>query len=243
MVEYRVGGSLAADDPTYIEREADHTLYTSLVKGELCYVLTSRQMGKSSLRLRTRQRLEAKGMGRCAAIDLSRMGSQQITPDQWYLGLAFDLQRKFRLSNGVDLPTWWQGLGPLPPVQKLSYWIETALLTTQPAQPLFIFLDEIDGVKGLSFSAGDFFGLVRFCYNQRAENPVYRRLNWAMFGVATPNDLVAAHQTPFNIGRAISLAGFTPDEAAPWQRGWRGWLSGPSRCWRQCSNGQGASPS
>ena len=230
MVEYRVGGSLAADDPTYIEREADRTLYRSLVKGELCYVLTSRQMGKSSLRLRTRQRLETEGMGRCAAIDLTRIGSQQITPEQWYLGLAFDLGRKFHLPDGADLPTWWQGLGPLPPVQKLSYWIETVLLATPPDQPLFVFLDEVDGVKGLSFAAGDFFGLVRFCYNQRAEHAAYRRLNWAMFGVATPHDLVAAaHQTPFNLGRAISLAGFTPAEAAPLATGLRGLAERPEQ--------------
>ncbi|MEA5449595.1 AAA-like domain-containing protein [Leptolyngbya sp. CCNP1308] len=230
MVEYRVGGSLAADDPTYIEREADRTLYRSLLQGELCYVLTSRQMGKSSLRLRTRQRLETNGMGRCAAIDLTRIGSQQISPEQWYLGLAFDLRRKFQLPDGVDLPTWWQGLGPLPPVQKLSYWIETVLLTPQPDQPLFIFLDEIDSVKGLSFGVGDFFGLVRFCYNQRAENPAYRRLNWALFGVATPHDLVTeAHQTPFNIGRAISLAGFTQAEAAPLAAGLVGLAERPEQ--------------
>lgn len=230
MVEYRVGGSLAADDPTYIEREADRTLYRSLSQGELCYVLTSRQMGKSSLRLRTRQRIETEGLGRCAAIDLTRMGSQQITPEQWYLGLAFDLRRKFHLPDGVDLPTWWQGLEPLPPVQKLSYWIETVLLTTQIDQPLFIFLDEIDSVRGLSFSAGDFFGLVRFCYNQRAEHPAYRRLNWAMFGVATSHDLVAAaHQAPFNIGRAISLTGFRLDEAAPLAAGLAGLTERPEQ--------------
>lgn len=230
MVEYRVGGSLAADDPTYIEREADRTLYRSLLRGELCYVLTSRQMGKSSLRLRTRQRLETDGMGRCAAIDLTRIGSQQISPEQWYLGLAFDLRRKFHLPEGDDLPTWWQGQGPLPPVQKLSYWIETVLLATQPDQPLFIFLDEIDSVKGLSFGVGDFFGLVRFCYNQRAENPAYRRLNWALFGVATPYDLVPeAHQTPFNIGRAISLAGFTLAEAAPLAAGLVGLAERPEQ--------------
>ncbi|WP_017300566.1 AAA-like domain-containing protein [Nodosilinea nodulosa] len=216
MVEYRVGGSLAADDPTYIEREADRTLHRSLRRGELCYVLTSRQMGKSSLRLRTRQRLETEGVGRCAAIDMTRIGSQHITPEQWYLGLAFDLRRKFGLLDGEDLPAWWHGLGPLPPVQKLSYWIETVLLGLEADYPLFIFLDEIDGVKGLSFGVGDFFGLVRFCYNQRAENPIYRRLNWALFGVATPRDLVAEeHQTPFNVGRAISLSGFTLDEAEP----------------------------
>ncbi|MBE9160590.1 AAA-like domain-containing protein [Nodosilinea sp. LEGE 06152] len=230
MVEYRVGGSLAADDPTYIEREADRTLYEALINGELCYVLTSRQMGKSSLRVRTSQRLEAEGMGRCAAIDLTRIGSQQITPEQWYLGLAFDLRRRFHLAEGGDLPTWWQGLGPLPPVQKLSHWIETVLLVTQPNQPLFIFLDEIDSVKGLSFGVGDFFGLVRFCYNQRAEHPPYRRLNWALFGVATPHDLVAeAHQTPFNIGRAISLAGFTPAEATPLAAGLVGLAERPEQ--------------
>lgn len=243
MVEYRVGGSLAADDPTYIEREADRTLYQSLLQGELCYVLTSRQMGKSSLRLRTRQRLETEGMGRCAAIDLTRIGSQQITPEQWYLGIAFDLRRKFYIADGADLPNWWQGLGPLPPVQKLSYWIETVLLTSQPDQPLFIFLDEIDSVQGLSFAAGDFFGLVRFCYNQRAEHPAYRRLNWAMFGVATPHDLVAAaHQTPFNIGRAIALTGFTPDEAAPLAAGLAGLAERPDQVLRAVLRWTGGQP-
>ncbi|MGG6242315.1 AAA-like domain-containing protein [Nodosilinea sp. AN01ver1] len=230
MVEYRVGGSLAANDPTYIEREADRTLYQALAQGALCYVLASRQMGKSSLRLRTRQRLEREGMGRCATIDMTRIGSQHITPEQWYLGLAFDLRRKFGLTDGGDLPTWWQQLGPLPPVQKLSYWIESVLLVAEPDQPLFIFLDEVDGVKGLSFAAGDFFGLVRFCYDQRAENPAYRRLNWALFGVATPRDLVAdSQQTPFNIGKAIALAGFTLGEAAGLAAGLTGLAASPDR--------------
>ncbi|PSN11439.1 hypothetical protein C7293_24315 [filamentous cyanobacterium CCT1] len=230
MVEYRVGGSLAANDPTYIEREADRTLYRALSQGELCYVLTSRQMGKSSLRLRTRQRLETEGMGRCAAIDLTRIGSQHITPEQWYLGLAFELWRRFGLAQTVNLPVWWQQLGPLPPVQKLSYWMESVLLVAEPDQPLFIFLDEIDGVKGLSFAVEDFFGLVRFCYNQRAENPAYRRLNWALFGVATPRNLVAdLQQTPFNIGKAIALAGFSLSEAAPLAAGLLGLADRPDR--------------
>ncbi len=216
MYEYCVGGSLAADDPTYIERSADDALYKALLRGEFCYVLTSRQMGKSSLRLRTRDRLEAFSHGRCASVDMTRIGSQQLSPEQWYLGLAFDLHRKFGLQTQVNLQTWWQQLGALPPVQKLSQFIEAVLLPGRPDEPLFIFLDEIDSVKGLSFAVGDFFGLVRFCYNERAENPAYRRLTWALFGVATPCDLVAdARQTPFNIGRAIALSGFSLAEAEP----------------------------
>ncbi|NJL86790.1 MAG: hypothetical protein HC886_13745 [Leptolyngbyaceae cyanobacterium SM1_1_3] len=216
MYEYRVGGSLAADDPTYIRRCADDDLYQGLLEGKFCYVLSARQMGKSSLRLRTRDRLESSGQGRCAGIDMSRIGSQHLSPEQWYQGLAFDLQRRFDLKHRVNLPAWWQQLGTLPPVQKLSQFIEEVLLSAYPDQRLFVFLDEIDSVKRLSFAVGDFFALVRFCYNQRVENPAYRQLTWALFGVATPRNLVAdAQLTPFNIGRAIQLSGFSLSEASP----------------------------
>jgi len=216
MYEYRVGGSLAVDDPTYIERDADSLLYRALVQREFCYVLTSRQMGKSSLRLRTRHRLESAGQGRCVSLDMTRIGSHQLSPEQWYLGLTFDLHRKFGLQPQVNLLAWWRQLGSLSPVQKLGQFIETVLLPAYGDQPLFIFLDEIDSVGGLSFAVDDFFGLVRFCYNERAENPAYRRLTWALFGVATPRDLVQnPRQTPFNIGQAVHLAGFSPTEAMP----------------------------
>jgi len=220
MYEYRVGGSLAADDPTYIKRHADNELYQALVRGEFCYVLSSRQMGKSSLRVQTRHRLEASGQGHCVAIDMTRIGSRQLSPEQWYQGIAFELQRKLGSQSLVNLPLWWQGLGELSPVQKLSQFIESILLQDSSQQRLFIFLDEIDSVRSLSFSVADFFGLVRFCHNARADQGHYRRLTWALFGMATPRQLVAAAgQTPFNIGHRISLKGFTLAEAAPLQAG------------------------
>lgn len=220
MIEYQVGGSLAVNNPTYIERQADQLLYDALLKGKLCYILTSRQMGKSSLRLQTRYRIETAAQGACASIDMTRIGSENVTPDQWYQGIAFDLLRSFGLYNDVDLSSWWTNQGNLSSVQKLSQFLEEVILTRIVDRQVYIFIDEIDSILSLEFPVDDFFALIRYCHNQRAENPIYNRLVWAIFGVASPSELIAdVQRTPFNVGTAIALPGFTLAETMPLMAG------------------------
>ena len=240
--EYKIGGSLPEDAPSYVFRQADSDFYQWLKDGELCYVFNSRQMGKTSLLVRTMKKLEAEDIA-CTTIDVSGRGGKDITPEQWYAGIFYTLVTDFEIGNaGELLRSWWRERSDISPVQRLDEFIEKVLLSKLKSN-IVIFIDEIDSILSLNFSSEDFFAWIRSCYEKRTRNPEYKRLTFALLGVATPSNLIPdKRRTPFNIGWAIQLNGFQLHEVSSLVKGLKKKAENPETVLKEILSWTGGQP-
>ncbi len=212
---YITGGTLRRDAACYVVRQADHDLHDGLKQGRFCYVLTARQMGKSSLMVRTAARLREEGCG-VVILDLTAIG-QNLSAEQWYRGLLG--QMGFQLELEDELIEFWRGNKEIGALQRWMRAIREAVLPRYPG-PVVIFVDEIDAVRSLPFSTDEFFAAIREFYNRRTEDEELERLTFCLLGVASPSDLIRdTRTTPFNIGQRIELHDFTEDEAVALAQG------------------------
>lgn len=210
---FQTGGSLPSESPSYVKRRADDELFHHLKNGQFCYVLTARQMGKSSLRVQTMKRLSEQGF-LCSAIDLTAIGSKNISAEQWYYSLLDRIAGDFDMYEECE--AWWVAHEKLTPVSRFLGFIEQVILEEIP-NPIVVFIDEIDTVLSLNtqeINTDDFFALIRSFYNSRDSNPKFKRLNFTLLGVASPDELMRdPARTPFNIGMPIHLENFVFEES------------------------------
>lgn len=193
----------------YVERPADRTLFAALLAGIYAYVLSSRQTGKTSLMVRTFNKLRQAGC-RCAKVDLGFMGTD-VAPDRWYQGLAVEIAEAAGRDESF-VASYFAASQRRTTVQRFTRFLRD--LVAQSPQPLIIFIDEIEGFLKLPMRlTDDFLAAIRSCYNDRDREPAYRRLSFCLLGVCTPAELIRdERRTPFNVARGIDLTDFAWEE-------------------------------
>jgi AAA domain-containing protein len=147
------GGTLKPSVPSYIERPADAEFFRRLNAGEFCFVLTARQMGKSSLMARTAAKLLRDGW-RIAILDLSALTETSKARSSgyaaiWYYGICRRLAGELEVAS--EFENWWAARDQLSEVQRFSEFLSEYLLS-HSATRIVIFIDEIDTTLNLPFT-------------------------------------------------------------------------------------------
>ena len=198
----------------YLERDADRQILEALRAGDVCHVLASRQVGKSSLKNRAVAALRAEGR-RVAVADLSGLGVQDVTEDSWCYSLARTLYRS--AGSRTDLTAIWDG-GDRETVSARLGTALRALALEDTSRPAVIVLDEIDLLIDLPFRENVLQAL-RSAINDRSVVPGMERLALCTVGVAVTTDVAPdVNHSPF-VGRAIVLDDFTREQLAPLESG------------------------
>lgn len=209
---YTVGEHLRPNAQTYVVRPGDHVLYAALKAGEFCHVLAPHQTGKTSLRVRVMEQLQKEGYT-CVAIDLAQIGSQDISPQQWYGGLMQRLVMGLPQWQ-IHLPAWLAERQFLSPVQQFSELLEQMRRDGYAqghclGHRVVIFIDELERLLRLPFGVDDFFAVLRVSLD-----PEF--LTFALFGTVTlPALLHNRDHPPVAVSRSILLTGFTLSETPP----------------------------
>ncbi|MFM7547317.1 MAG: AAA-like domain-containing protein, partial [Cyanobacteriota bacterium] len=212
---FTTGGTVQAQEGAfYLSRPADQRLLALCREMRFAYVLTPRQLGKSSLMIRTAEELLAEGF-RAVMVDLTQIGTQSQA-EAWYGDFVEVVADQLELTTNAR--AWWKREAETGLTLRLTRFFEEVVLQ-EVSEPLVIFVDEIDTTLSLAFT-DDFFAAIRYFYVARAQNSALRRLSFVLIGVATPADLIRdPKRTPFNIGERVDLRDFTPAEAAPLAQG------------------------
>ncbi|MEN0062335.1 MAG: AAA-like domain-containing protein [Myxococcota bacterium] len=204
---FQVGGTLRPG-ALYVQRPADEELPRRLAAGVPCVLLGPRQLGKSSLCMRTAAKLRNRDH-QVAVVDCTSIGTSGADADSWLFALAEEISDAI---DGLDPAEAWRTHDRVPPVRRFLSWLRATLEGDE--RPLVLILDEVDVLKAIDFPPDEVLGALRGAHEARVHTELWERFTFCLVGVASPATLGSdPGRTPVNVSTSIELADFTGAEA------------------------------
>jgi len=202
MASPQPSGSMWADDPLYLSRDADATaIKLAANQGVTLVIEAPRQIGKSSLLQRYLAECHRTGK-RTALVDLSGLDFSS------YDGLLTEIVAELSLELDITASSTPAIINQ----QQFTHWVQQRVLTS-PATPVVLAFDEADSIFAQDYRQ-KFFAVLRSWHNRRARaGSPWRKLDLALVISTEPHLLIDKPTlSPFNVGNRLKLRPFTPEE-------------------------------
>lgn len=203
-------GTMDLESQFYVARAGDAiALDTIRRQGVTITIKGPRQMGKSSLLIRTMAAAAAAGK-RVAFLDFQLFDKTALTDgDRFFRQFCAWLTDELELADRVE--EFWSL--PLGNSQRCTRYMQRYLLK-ELGSPLVLAMDEVESVFDTDFRS-DFFSMLRSWHNNRATAPIWKQLDLALVTSTEPYQLIEnLNQSPFNVGQVIELTDFPIEQVA-----------------------------
>jgi hypothetical protein len=210
----RPAGVLPLDSEFYVARPTDDEFLAALRRQDsIIRVRGPRQVGKTSLLARGLQRARAAG-ARVVVTDFQKLNASDLASvESFFRALGEWVADEL----GIDvLPgqVWNPQRGPS---RNFEQYVSREIMGRVPG-PLVWAMDEVDRLYPCPFRS-EVFGLFRSWHNDRDRKPEWKKLTLVIV-YATEANLFDddMNQSPFNVGTALALDDFTPEQVADLNR-------------------------
>lgn len=199
-------GPIAIESPFYILRPPIETHVCNEIckPGALVRIKAPKEMGKTSLLLRVLDHAQKQGY-RTVYLNLEQM-DQAICADlnRFLRSLCASITRQLQLEPKLD-DYWDEDIGSK--VSCTLYFRQHLL--DQINSPLVLVLDELNQIFEYPYVAKDVLPLLRSWYEEAKRVPIWQNLRLVIAHSTEVYVPLQLNQSPFNVGLATQLFGFT----------------------------------
>ncbi|MEK6279328.1 MAG: AAA-like domain-containing protein [Acidobacteriota bacterium] len=201
-------GTMASDSRFYVPRTSDSIAAQAIKrKGVTITIKGPRQMGKSSLLIRTISAARETNK-HPVFLDFQLFDTADlIDPNLFFRRFCSSITAELMIEDRVD--EYWKK--PLSNATLSTMYVSQCLLK-ESDQTITLAMDEVDIIFNTSFRT-NFFGMLRSWHNKRASDPNWNRLDLVLVTSTEPYQLIEdLNQSPFNVGEVLELDDFTAEQ-------------------------------